>query len=692
MPKLSTANHRASLLGVMINIWIVGVIALVVVGQVTSWGAPVGYRLSRAASGLGVFLTLLACRVLLARGKTELTACLMLLGLGTGATVTLAVFLGTVRAPLASAYLLIVFMAGLLFAARGLIFTTLLCITAVSGLIAAEHSNWLPIFQIPIGIAQWVTFLILLSLAAILVHMSERARKRALARARDEIELRRSAEEQLRNANDGLESRVVARTADALASEMRFRALAELSADWYWEQDEQLRFVETDGVLRAVGGMDPGLIFGACLWDLPDTQPQNRDWAAHRMALEAREKFRDLLLRRVMADGTVQYLSMSGMPMFDEKGRFKGYRGVAKDVTETQRTATALTERGRELALVLDAVPAMIAYTDATEKIRYHNHAYGRHYSAPPAGLSGRQLREVLDADSYEALRPHLLKVLAGEHVSFERRSKRALPLETNLAIQLTPHVGTDNQILGYYAVLVDVTQLTRLDRMKGEFISTVSHELRTPLTGVKGALDLLAGPLAGQLSEQALLLTKMALASSERLARMINDLLDIERIESGGLAVHASVMDMVLQAERALNLNQMYAAQQGVRLELKVPHGAAFAVGDVDRLQQVFANLISNAVKFSRPGDVVEIEVRPMGEKVQVFVRDHGPGVPEHFRRRLFEKFSQADRATERTHQGSGLGLAISRALIERQGGSIGHENVQDGGALFWFMLDSHG
>jgi signal transduction histidine kinase len=229
-------------------------------------------------------------------------------------------------------------------------------------------------------------------------------------------------------------------------------------------------------------------------------------------------------------------------------------------------------------------------------------------------------------------------------------------------------------------------------NRAKSEFLGVVSHELRTPLTSIRGALGLLAGPLAAQLPAQARSLSAVALASSERLGRLIDDILDMEKIISGKMTLAVAAVDLAWLAAEAIERNQTFALSRRVRLDLVAPHGEVAARADPDRLHQVFANLISNAVKASPAGAAVEIAVARVattrGKRVRVTVRDRGPGVPQTFRPRLFERFSQAEDPLTRAREGTGLGLAISKVLVEQHGGTIGHEDAPGGGALFWFAL----
>jgi PAS domain S-box-containing protein len=248
--------------------------------------------------------------------------------------------------------------------------------------------------------------------------------------------------------------------------------------------------------------------------------------------------------------------------------------------------------------------------------------------------------------------------------------------------VTVRPMHMADGLYIGVYAR--DISDRKRVEQLKDEFVSTVSHELRTPLTSIAGSLGLLVGGMGAALPEGPARLIAIAHSNCQRLIRLINDMLDVEKIESGKMKFEMAPITVSEAAARSIDAVRGYAEQLGVELRLNVEDEDLVVRGDLDRLVQVGANLISNAAKFSRTGEAVEVSVRRRGNLARFSVRDHGPGIPEEFRGRIFSKFAQADSSDTRQKGGTGLGLVIAKEIVDRHGGRLWFESEPAEGACF--------
>lgn len=222
----------------------------------------------------------------------------------------------------------------------------------------------------------------------------------------------------------------------------------------------------------------------------------------------------------------------------------------------------------------------------------------------------------------------------------------------------------------------MELTQRSALDSLKDEFVSTVSHELRTPLTSIRGALGLLSSGVLGNVDAKAQNLLRIALTNTERLIRLINDILDLERMDSGRSIIdvrRCSLPDLIHQATETMSA---MAEAAGIRLKITANAAAVlpsvFFDGDSDRILQVLTNLLSNAIKFSPGGSVVTIDVETPTEALIFRISDQGRGIPEDQLETIFERFKQVEYSDSRHRGGTGLGLAICRSIVQQHGGTI--------------------
>ena len=253
--------------------------------------------------------------------------------------------------------------------------------------------------------------------------------------------------------------------------------------------------------------------------------------------------------------------------------------------------------------------------------------------------------------------------------------------------VEITASPLMDEDVVrGAVVVFRDVTQRREVDRMKNEFLSVVSHELRTPLTSIRGSLGLLAGGTLGDLTPRAQSMASIALESTERLTRLINDILDLERIETGSRPMELAAIDAAELLRASAKEMVGFASDSAIGVEVGDAPGRVLA--DRDRIVQTLTNLIGNAIKFSAPGKTVRLGTMEHDSEVVFTVADEGRGIPEDKLEAIFERFEQVDSSDARQQGGTGLGLAISRGIVERHGGRIWAESEVAVGTTVLFSL----
>ena len=256
-----------------------------------------------------------------------------------------------------------------------------------------------------------------------------------------------------------------------------------------------------------------------------------------------------------------------------------------------------------------------------------------------------------------------------------------------HVAVEVTATpVVSEGEVHGAVVVFRDVTERREVDRLKSEFVSMVSHELRTPLTSIQGTLRMLDAGTLGELAPPARRMTRIALDGSTRLSRLINDILDIERIGSGVVRMEFGQHSVTELVEAAVGELRVLADRAKVTIVLGSLDG--WVTADPDRINQTLTNLIGNAIKFSPMHRTIDIAAAGRGSFVEFSITDHGRGIPPEKLEAIFQRFEQVDSSDARDKGGSGLGLAISRSIVERHGGRIWAENNPAGGAIFRFTL----
>ncbi len=297
--------------------------------------------------------------------------------------------------------------------------------------------------------------------------------------------------------------------------------------------------------------------------------------------------------------------------------------------------------------------------------------------------LMGEPYRDMHDSYIINYLTTGQTKVI-GKSRELEALRKNGEVFEIELFVH---DIGVDHEHR-FLGIIRDISERKHMDRVKSEFISTVSHELRTPLTSIKGALGMINSGVLGQLPDKAKRMVELAHNNTERLILLVNDLLDMEKIQAGKMNLQMEQVNLTAIVKESIAMNQTYASNLKVSLALEDSPPDYFVFADSSRMSQVMANLISNAAKYSPAGDVVRINIAADDDFIKVSVSDNGRGIPPEYHSKIFQKFSQLDASDSRQKGGTGLGLNITKAIVEHHGGRIDFFSEVNHGATFYFKI----
>jgi PAS domain S-box-containing protein len=366
---------------------------------------------------------------------------------------------------------------------------------------------------------------------------------------------------------------------------------------------------------------------------------------------------------------------------------------LERQLVELEEARRQVEASGRKLALFAERAPIAVLELDARGLITEVNSAAELLFGYASAELVGGSAKRLVRPEYHAEFDQKWTQIMESREpvakitVRNPRRDGQDLICEW----AVTPLVNPEGSVISVIAQGQDVTQQLEAERMKKEFTSTLSHELRTPLTSIIGSLQLINSGVMGEIDKDVAELTVVAERNGQRLLDLINDILDIEKIESGKLSMSPEVFEVDDLVREAMLLNKAFGERFKVRFEANGDLGHGRVLADRKRLLQVMTNLLSNAAKFSPEGATVDVAMSTDGWAIRVAVQDRGPGIPEAFRGRIFGRFAQADSTASRQKGGTGLGLAICKRLVELMEGHIGFEDREGGGTSFWFELPRH-
>lgn len=364
---------------------------------------------------------------------------------------------------------------------------------------------------------------------------------------------------------------------------------------------------------------------------------------------------------------------------------------MLQDITERQQAAAKLQRSENQLKLITDSLPILISYVDNQQRYRYINQTYQTWFSKSRQEFLGLKVEEIVGETNYRKIRPHVEKALSGEVANFE--IDLALKHSRWMNATYIPDVNSEGHVKGFFAMIEDITERKAIEQMKSEFVSVASHEMRTPLTSIHGVLKLMTTGHLGTFSDRGQEMIQIAVRNTDRLVRLINDVLDLERMESGREIIEKEKATSTDLINQAVNIVQEMAQQHQIIVETESHESTAIDLWvDCDRILQTLTNLLSNAIKFSPSGSKVWIKVQKQESEVLFTIKDQGRGVPQDKLETIFERFQQVDATDSRKKGGTGLGLAICRHIVEQHGGRIWAKSTLGKGSSFFFTLPQRG
>lgn len=499
-------------------------------------------------------------------------------------------------------------------------------------------------------------------------------------------------------------TKVVAARSRANDSAMHLAAIMDTATDGIITLNRIGTVRLANPAFRRLLGKDSRELVGENLTDLlPGLELRTDAHGVHSLAHCAGEPAMDFM--RASADGLPMYLQVefAWLDQMTHSTMVATVRDLTRlkhgelELRETharlQHSERLHRDQATRLATLFDSVEDAIVTINASGTIESWNRGAQHLFGYAAEDIVGKDVRLLMPEPHASADPSTLLRfVQPGERTQGSRRiemegrhgSGRTIPIEVSVREMII-----DGERL-YGAVMHDISVRREVERMKSEFVSTISHELRTPLTSIAGSLALISGGAAGETPPKIARLVGIARQNSERLIRLINDILDLEKAEAGKLDFQLTVRPLRAEVAAVAEFNRGFAQGLGVAIELEDGDDADVLI-DSDRLTQVLTNLISNAAKFSPPGGTVRISIDRETRGMRVTVSDNGPGIPAEFCARIFQKFAQADASDSRVKGGTGLGLSIAKTITEKLGGHIGFDTVPGRGTSFYIVLPVH-
>ncbi|MCA6611873.1 MAG: GAF domain-containing protein [Pseudanabaena sp. M158S2SP1A06QC] len=362
-------------------------------------------------------------------------------------------------------------------------------------------------------------------------------------------------------------------------------------------------------------------------------------------------------------------------------------RNLQQEINNRKQAETTLRQSEEQLRLITNALPVLISYVDEHQCYQFNNKAYEDWLGKVPTQIYGMNLKSVWGNNCYTKLIAYVKLALLGQVVTYENEILLKDGQLRSVNVTYIPHIDEQKNVKGFFSLTTDISERKAIERMKDEFIAVVSHELRTPLTSMHSALKILSTGRLGKLSKDGQQILKIADDNTERLVRLVNNVLDLQRIESGDVKMEKQICNVSTLMIQATEAMQPMAQHHGVVLIVEPVDIEIFV--DSDYIVQALTNLISNAIKFSSVNGKVWLTAeKKLNNEVLFSVCDEGQGIPSDKLENIFERFQQVDSSDSRRKGGTGLGLTICRKIVEQHEGKIWAESILGQGSTFSFTL----
>jgi len=384
--------------------------------------------------------------------------------------------------------------------------------------------------------------------------------------------------------------------------------------------------------------------------------------------------------RVLRKDGTSFWARSTIMPQLNAAGVVERLISIRTDITEAKKRQAEKQSRA-----LLDGLPDQVYVFDTeTLELIYLNQCALAFQQWDATEIAGKTLADTtndLDPDDFRA-RMAPLRSGAQDMIRYDSEI-RGVPVE----IVLRQEFGFDGSSR-FIAVVRDISERREVEKLKADFMATMSHELRTPLTSIKGALGVVSSGVVGQLTDKSAGMLLIALRNVDRLIHLINDFLDLEKLEAGQMDFRMEATDLSALIEEAVAANIGFGSTLGVTFATTGTGTPHVIMADRDRIFQVMTNLMSNAAKFSHPGGTVHLNLSATPHGARISIRDEGIGIPDAAKAYIFDRFRQVDDPEHRQRPGTGLGLNIVQSIVQKHGGRIWFDSAPGVGTTFFVDL----